>query len=111
MKKFIFPFTVLLLVTGYGKHSFSIPSKGDFLKTPDLRPETFARNIISTVDDESGATFTPDGITCYFTMKSPSTIVSNIVVICISQFKNGRWTEPEIASFSGQYHDFNPNIS
>ncbi len=79
-----------------------------------LQPETpvlFAKGVISTADDEFGATFTPDGKTCYFTMKSPSTISSNIVVICYSTFKDGQWGEPEIAPFSGKYKDFNPSIS
>ncbi len=79
-----------------------------------LQPETpvlFAKGVISTADDEFGATFTPDGKTCYFTMKSPSTISSNIMVICYSTLKDGQWGEPEIAPFSGKYKDFNPSIS
>ncbi len=75
------------------------------------KPVIFGENVISTENDESGATFTPDGKTCYFTIKSPSTISSNIFIICVSRFKNGRWSPPEIASFSGRYKDLNPSIS
>ena len=74
-------------------------------------PKIFGEGIISTEDDEFGETFTPDGKTCFFTKKSPSTLSSNIVVICYSRFKNGKWAEPEIAPFSGKYKDFNPCIS
>jgi len=77
----------------------------------DPRPVPFARGTISTGDDEFGMTFTPDGKTCYFTKRSPSTIKSSIYVICVSRLKNGRWTQPEIAPFSGKYKDINPCIS
>ena len=63
------------------------------------QPVLFGKDIISTENDEFGATFTPDGNTCYFSLRSPSTITSNIMVICVSQFKNGKWSEPEIAPF------------
>jgi hypothetical protein len=114
MKKIIFPLVALLLFsTGYSKSSLFISSGKCYRseKGPGPVPVIFARNIISTEADEFGATFTPDGKTCYFTIKSPSTIVSNIFVICVSHFKNGRWSMPEIASFSGRYQDFNPCIS
>ncbi|MEP6950604.1 MAG: hypothetical protein ABI863_15070 [Ginsengibacter sp.] len=114
MRKTLLPLVVLFLfATGYSKHSLFIPLTGGYhvKKDPALKPLIFAENIISTEDDEFGATFTPDEKTCYFTMKSPSTIVSNIIVICFSSFKNGQWSAPEIAPFSGRYQDFNPCIS
>ena len=81
------------------------------LLSNDPRPITFAKGTISTEDDEFGITFTPDGKTCYFTKRTPSTLQSSTMVICVSYFRNGRWSKPGIASFSGQYKDFNPCIS
>jgi len=78
---------------------------------PVPRPIPFARGAISTGDDEFGMTFTPDGKTCYFTKRTPSTIQSSIYVICVSHQVNGHWTQPGIAPFSGQYKDMNPCIS
>ena len=75
------------------------------------RPIIFGKSIISTEDDEFGTTFTPDGKTCFFCIKSPSTISKNVILICFSHFENGKWSEPEIAPFSGKYKDFNPAIS
>jgi len=77
----------------------------------DPHPVPFAKGTISTPDDEFGMTFSPDGRTCYFTKRTPSTIKSSIYVICVSHQKNGRWSQPEIAPFSGQYKDLNPCIS
>ncbi len=77
----------------------------------DLKPRFFAEGIITTADDEFGITFTPDGKTCYFGKRTPSTINSSVMVICYSEFKNGHWSEPAIAPFSGHYLDFGPSIS
>lgn len=74
-------------------------------------PRPFARGTISTEDDEFGMTFTPDSKTCYFTKRTPSTLQSSTMVICLSIYRNGKWTEPRIAPFSGRYKDFNPCIS
>ena len=74
-------------------------------------PRLFAPGIVSTKDDESGVTFTPDGKTCYFTMKSPSTISNSFLLICVSHLVNSRWSSPEIAPFSGTSKDFNPMVS
>ena len=80
-------------------------------KHDDHMPVLFGKGVISTEDDESGAAFTPDGQACYFVKRTPSTIVSSTMVICVSHKKNGKWGKPEIASFSGRYWDFDPFIS
>src|ERR1041385_4156186 len=60
---------------------------------------------ISTPLDETSAAFTPDGKTCFFGVRSPSTISANVMVICESHFENGKWSEPTIAPFSGKFKD------
>lgn len=50
--------------------------------------------------------FTPDGRTLYYTME-----VGSDYVILVSRRKNNRWTQPEIASFSGQYSDAEPFLT
>lgn len=71
----------------------------------------FGSRVISTEDDEFGITFSPDGKTCFFTKRTPSTISSSTYVICSSHLVDGKWAEPAIASFSGKYKDFNPFIA
>ena len=78
---------------------------------PPRAPSLFGPRVISTEDDEFGITFSPDGKTCFFTKRTPSTISSSTYVICSSHLVNGKWTEPTIASFSGKYKDFNPFIT
>ncbi len=114
MKKIIITsaFLFLLNMIGLEYKSTALPATSFMSKNPPYPyPEIFGKNIISTDEDEFGATFTPDGNTVYFTKKSPSTLQSAVVVICYSQFVNGTWQEPRVAAFSGQYKDFNPCMS
>jgi Tol biopolymer transport system component len=71
-------------------------------------PVIFGEGVISTNTDDFGGTFTPDGNTVFFTK---SVLRSYIYVICYSELKNGKWQEPKVAPFSGQYRDFDPVIS
>jgi Tol biopolymer transport system component len=75
---------------------------------PVLEPTVFGRGVISTGDFESHPAFTPDGKTLYFLKDSPA---FNFWTICVSQFRDGQWTPPEVAPFSGQYSDADPFIS
>jgi len=78
---------------------------------PLTRPMLFAPGVVSTADDEFGGTFTPDGQSFYFVKRTQSTLRSNLMVICVSHYRDGQWTEPEIASFSGKYKDLDPFVS
>lgn len=71
-------------------------------------PVIFQPGVISTGDYESHATFSPTGDTVYFIKCSYDLAVS---AICVSYKKNGRWTEPEVASFSGKYMDADPFVT
>lgn len=71
-------------------------------------PQLFAENVISTADDESHPTFTPDGKTLYFLKNDPS---FNHWTIVVSREQNGKWTTPEVAAFSGQFSDADPFIT
>ncbi|MDF1505922.1 hypothetical protein, partial [Roseisolibacter sp. H3M3-2] len=53
---------------------------------------------VSTPAYESAATVAPDGRTLYFAKRPP---VGYFSVICVSRLVDGRWTEPEVAEFSG----------
>jgi len=68
----------------------------------------FAPGIISTGDYESHATFTPDGGELYFLKMAPN---FSRWTIFVSRYKDGRWSKPEVAPFSGQYQDADPYIT
>ena len=75
---------------------------------PVPEPKIFGEEIISTGDFESHPEFTPDGKTLYFLKDSPA---FNFWTICVSHFRDGKWTAPEVAPFSGQYSDADPFIT
>jgi Tol biopolymer transport system component len=77
-------------------------------KQPLSAPAIFAEGIISTGDYESHPAFTLDGTTLYFLKSTPS---FNFWTIVVSRFNNGKWHEPDIAPFSGQYSDADPFIT
>jgi hypothetical protein len=74
-------------------------------------PTLFGEGVISTGDDEIGGTFSPDGKEFYFAKRTPATLVSSLVTICVSRLEDDRWTRPAVASFSGQYVDYSPSFS
>jgi len=68
----------------------------------------FAPGIISTSDYESHAAFTPDGRELYFLKLAPN---FSRWTIFVSSYNNGRWSQPQVAPFSGQYQDADPYIT
>ncbi len=79
---------------------------------PGDEPSLFAEGIVSTADDESGFALTSDGKTAFFGKVSPTTAGDPMRVICVTRRdETGRWTTPEIAPFSGRYHDMGPALT
>lgn len=95
---------LLLLITCSGKQ------ETDFLgqTPPDEIPKTFAPDIVSTELDEFGCTMSPDGNEFYFTRTflNPR---RHTIMVC-KQGPDG-WSQPEIADFSGEHSEGEPNFS
>ena len=100
---------ILGSLCGAGLRSSSIQPPPPYnVNSPSEEPRLFAEGIVSTDTDEFGATFSPDGSTVFFSKSVPR---SNVYTICFSEFRNGKWTTPEIAPFAGQYWDFDAFFS
>lgn len=79
--------------------------------TLDLsQPNRLAPDIISTDEEEWRITFTPDGQTAYFG-RSPGFSPNSQGIIMVSHLENGVWSQPEPASFSGEWNDTDPYIT
>ena len=74
---------------------------------PMPEPVIFGEGIISTVDDELNACFSPDGHTLYVSKN----LGSRMGVIVVSRFEKGKWSVPEVAEFSGRFSDYDPFFS
>ncbi|MEO8572872.1 MAG: hypothetical protein ABI481_02795 [Pyrinomonadaceae bacterium] len=75
---------------------------------PMLSPTMFGEGIVSTAEDDLNAAFSPDGKSIYFSRNFPR---NRLGVILVSDFKNNKWTLPQIAPFSGQFTDYDPFFS
>ena len=82
--------------------SFAAAAAPSTAKGPLPVATVFQPGVISTADDESHPTFTPDGTTLFFLKNTPTFRHWTIVE---SHYANGRWGTPEVAPFSGQYND------
>jgi Tol biopolymer transport system component len=76
--------------------------------TPRREPVLFAPGVISSGDHETHAEFTADGKTVYFLKNAPD---FSFWTIFVSQFRNGKWSEPELAPFSGPWVNADPYIT
>lgn len=63
----------------------------------------FAPGVVSTDEHEDSPGFSRDGRTIYWETGTPV-----LATIVYSEFKNGAWTKPRVAPFSGQYQDRDP---
>jgi Tol biopolymer transport system component len=77
-------------------------------KPPGGDPELFAPGVVSTGLDELNAVFSPTGDEFYFSVKLPGGYQHTVMVMRLDA---GRWTGPEVASFSGRYADADPAFS
>src|SRR3954470_382219 len=73
----------------------------------NLQPELVGEGTLSTMDDELNSAFTPDGGTVYFSKN----VGDRVGVIVTSKRSGNKWSTPEVASFSGQYSDYDPFVS
>ena len=69
---------------------------------PIPEPTLFLPGVISTGNYEAVPQFSPDGKIFYFAKGTPD---FNFWTIVFSRFERGKWTEPQVAPFSGQYSD------
>ncbi|HVU53944.1 MAG TPA: hypothetical protein VHD83_02775 [Puia sp.] len=72
------------------------------------QPRIFAEGVISTGDYETHPAFSPTGDTLYFLKGLPD---ANFFSIYVSYKKEGKWSIPQIAPFSGQYTDADPFVT
>ena len=78
---------------------------------PPATPAVFAANVISDSTEQWRLTFSPDGKTIFFA-KSPGFFpFTRRATIYTSQLRDGQWTTPAVASFSGTYSDIDPFVT
>jgi len=69
-------------------------------------PVLFQPESIWPEGDDSAPAFTPDGKTVFFTHRDGANIT-----IMMATLRNGVWSEPRVAPFSGQWRDIEPAMA
>jgi Tol biopolymer transport system component len=82
-------------------------------ETDSAAPESalFGAGLISTGAEEYRISFTPDGETAYFARGDGFFPQSRDATIYETRLVAGEWTEPVVASFSGEFADIDPWVS
>ncbi len=73
-------------------------------------PQIFAEGIISTPNDEIGGAFSADGSEFFFSQFVAYTTLPRLGIMCVSRFRDGRWSRPEVLPFSGRNLDYPPRL-
>ena len=110
MKKVILFISVLFFVINcftQKKQDFPV-LKGPYMgqKTPGRIPEMFLPGIVSTKFSEFCSVFSPDGSTFYYSLSG-----APFPVIVMMEQRNGVWSKPMVAPFSGKYLDYDMNVT
>ncbi|WP_428658236.1 hypothetical protein [Runella sp.] len=85
-------------------------AQSDYLNQPKpaQTPQIFAPGIVSTGAYERDLAISPDGKEIYWSVVSPKNLFSAIVC---RKLQNGKWSDTQVASFSGQYSDIEAAFS
>ena len=90
-----------------------LSSKDAYLceEPPNLKAKIFAPGLVSTSGNlEIGCCFSPDGKEFYFS-RTEGLHPGGNTFIYVTKYKDGNWTLPAIANFSGTNRDFEPHIT
>jgi len=74
-------------------------------------PQIFAPGLISDANEQWRITFAPDGRTAYFAESEKFFPFTRKATIYTSTLRDGRWSEPVVAPFSGTHSDIDPFIT
>ncbi|QKG52271.1 PD40 domain-containing protein [Hymenobacter sp. BRD67] len=90
-----------MLLSCLGVGSLVLPGE----PVPPQQPQIFAPGVISTGEYESHPAFTASGDTLCFLKSAPD---MSTWTLCFSYRRQGQWTAPVVAPFSGRYMDADP---
>jgi Tol biopolymer transport system component len=98
------PTLILFITLSFSLHAQTFPGNGTATNTPTL----FAPAVVSDGMNNRDFTISPDGNQLFYSIQQRDFSIS--VIVSITK-KNGKWTAPEIAPFSGMYKDLEAAFS
>lgn len=104
MKKYLFLF---LLIISFQITSLSQESVMNMKSS--ATPVLFTETLINTSMNERDITISPDGTEMFYTVYLQPTLFHTIIYC--KKDKTGKWSSPQVASFSGVYSDMEPSFT
>lgn len=95
-------FLIAMLMSAAASQAAAPASWDTLFPASDATPKVLAPNVLCTGDDESHASVSPDEHTLYFLKNTPS---FDFYTIVYSELRDGKWSRPRTAPFSGHYSD------
>jgi hypothetical protein len=102
MRSSIPVFLIATLAAAATSNAAAPASWDSLFPAADATPKVLAPDVLSTGDDESHASVFPDGHTLYFLKNTPS---FDFYTLVFSELRDGQWSRPRTAPFSGHYSD------
>lgn len=100
----LIPLFVFMLIAATDMAQISYPDA----TIPADTPRLFAKGIITDGLSNRDFTISPAGDEIFFTLQQPRFVASTILHMVK---KNGKWSKPEVAPFSGRYRDLEAAFS
>jgi Tol biopolymer transport system component len=95
---------ILVSAAFFSAHLLAAQNNANTKADEPARARLFAPHVISTGMYERDGALSPDGRTFFFTLR----YTRKMGAIAYSQKKDGKWSEPRIARFSGKHYDMEP---
>ena len=76
---------------------------------PPESPMIFMENVVSTNLNERDMAIAPDGKEMFYTIQAAQNAASTIITL--KKLSNDKWSQPDVAPFSGKYSDLEPAFS
>ncbi|RUL77573.1 TolB family protein [Dyella choica] len=83
----------------------AVLSKAEAAANPAAAPSLFQPEAAWPGGNDSAPAFSPDGKTVFFTHRDGA------ITIMMATLHNGRWSQPQVAPFSGQWRDIEPAMA
>jgi len=99
-------YIAVLLLLAFSKASAQASYPGNEL--PGDTPQLFDKGVVSDGLNNRDFAISPEGDEIFFTVQGPRFALSTILHMTK---KNGQWSAPEVASFSGTFHDLEAAFS
>jgi len=99
---------VLLLASAGAAAAGDGPPAPYAASRPLPAPARFLEGVVSTGVDDAHAAFSPDGRELYFIRNTPDFAHWTVLVM---KFASGRWSQPEVAPFSGRWNDADVTVT